>query len=89
MKTIVKQTRRSFFRNVIGKTLPIIGIITLCNIPFQTKALSTNCTDGSCSGSCKGSCYGSCDGSCKDSCSGCTGSCSGTCNGQCVTICKY
>jgi len=89
MKTTLKYSRRAFFRNAFGSTLPIIGILALSTIPIHAKPLPTNCTDGSCQGSCSGSCYGSCNGSCSDSCSGCKGSCSGTCSGQCVNQCKY
>ena len=83
------QTRRAFFKQALRKSLPIIGVIALSNIPVAANAEPLGCRDGSCTNSCSGNCSGSCSGGCNDSCSGCKGSCTGSCSNQCVNICKY
>lgn len=83
------QNRRDFFKTSFQKTLPIISLLAIVNIPSVVHGNVTACTDGSCEGSCSGSCRGTCSGSCTGSCDGCSGTCKGDCAGQCVTICKY
>ncbi len=77
------QSRREFFKSAAKKALPILGAITLTNIPIianNAQSHSSGCTY--CQGTCYG-CAGSCKGTCSDVCTGCAGLCQGTCKGMC------
>lgn len=73
------ENRRSFFKNALKKSLPILGIGILSQLPLLAQA--TNLSDCQ---ACKTGCYGSCQGSCDSSCKG---SCSGNCYGGCSDAC--
>ncbi len=82
------QSRRQFFKNAAKKALPVIGAITMVNMPIISNAVTResysqmDCNYG-CSGGCSGYCSGGCSGGCRGGCSGCSGGCSGGCSSSC------
>ena len=96
-KKIIKKneeinSRREFFKGAIKKALPILGAVTLLNMPIISKAIETKVTG--CSGSCSGYCLG-CIGTCQGYCVGCIGGCKGctgctkTCADTCHVSCSW
>ena len=88
-------TRRTFFKKVSKKILPIIGSIVIANIP--NIAVSNSKTPNDCISSCKiacaNNCYTGCEGKCSDHCAhscseNCSGHCTGTCKSTCDSTCK-
>ncbi|MDR0799391.1 MAG: hypothetical protein LBN18_06505, partial [Dysgonamonadaceae bacterium] len=77
-----KSRRHSFkeriFQECSKKTLPILGMMALVNMPTITKAAETMVT--SCQFGCQNSCSGSCGGACSYNCQN---TCSGTCQNRC------
>ena len=80
------QTRRSFFKQVAKRVLPVIGGLLMSQLPFRTLASSQSCSGCwyGCSGGCS-SCTGSCSMGCRNSCTSCTGSCSLGCKTSCTS----
>lgn len=88
------QGRREFFKEAAKKTLPIIGVITMANMPSLVHATTHEChCSGGCGSSCKGhcesSCYADCENTCKGGCEeGCAHTCLGSCYGDCKRTCQ-
>ena len=88
------QSRREFFKVSTKKVLPILGAITLINLPIVAKAAQkepmgckTSYYDvGDCS-HCS-ACYCTCEGSCSGKCTSCSGNCYGDCEGNCKGDCQ-
>ena len=79
------QSRRQFFKKAAKNALPILGAITLANMPMIAKAGETamGCSSGcytECSNTCKGGCHYGCG-------STCSGKCIGSCNATCMNSC--
>ena len=73
------KNRREFFKEAAKKTLPIIGIIALIELPISTVSARKVVLD--CETMCKGTCSDSCDQTC-------TGTCCNTCWTSCISGCK-
>ena len=93
-------SRRKFFKEAAGASLPIIAgsillpfIMSSCDGAHSSCVNCANGCDDTCHHSCKG-CKGSCKDGCKETCFltcavDCTAHCKEKCSGQCVGNCQY
>lgn len=84
MKNNNLRSRREFFKVAVHKVLPVIGLISITNIPLFGISGITNdlsCNNG-CTGTCTGMCVKGCVGACMDNCSR---TCRYTAKGMCDT----
>lgn len=82
------QSRRDFFKKMIKKTLPIIGLLAIPTIQVFSNNIQDNQYCKGCWGACQSNCTGSCEGSCSGCGSSCSTTCSSTCRGACDNTCK-
>ncbi|MBR0304212.1 MAG: Cys-Xaa-Xaa-Xaa repeat radical SAM target protein [Bacteroidales bacterium] len=87
------QSRREFFKKGAKTVLPILGAVTIINIPSIVQAQKTpmGC-EYACSNSCEDSCLQSCKYTCTCTCAGdcvnsCLSNCNVTCKGTCLHAC--
>lgn len=75
-------SRREFFKITAKKVLPVIGIISIANIPvFGNYLVSSNCNNA-----CSHGCSNTCKGTHNTMCGACTFQCIGTCEGTSQNI---
>ena len=79
------QSRREFFKNAARKTLPILGVITMTNLPIFANAVNIEST--SCEKECTASCGALCTG-CWTGCTGCKADCQHDCKNTCRGGCQ-
>ena len=82
------QTRREFFKQGIGKALPLLALTVLGVIAPQ-KIFGSNGCNGMCRSTCRNYCGDYCTGSCANTCyitcrMSCADACAATCLGSCA-----